>query len=228
MAKEHIVIIDDEEDIVELVRYNLTKEGFRVTGAHNGEDGLDVLRKERPDLLLLDLMLPGIGGLDVCRTCKSDPQLNAMPIIMVSAKGEEIDIVTGLELGADDYVTKPFGLRELLARIRAVIRRKSQKPVSTEQNVKIHELTVDVTRHEAFLGSQRLDLTATEFKLLHFLAGHPGWVFTRAQIVEGVHGDDYPVTDRSVDVQIVGLRKKLGTFESYIETIRGVGYRFKD
>ena len=228
MAKEYVLIIDDEEDIIELVSYNLNKEGFKVVGAKSGEEGLEIMRKDRPELVLLDLMLPGMSGLDVCRACKADPQISHIPIVMVSAKGEEIDIVTGLELGADDYIAKPFGIRELLARVRTVLRRKDRKEVSNDKNIKIHELNINVTRHEAFLAGAQLDLTATEFKLLPFLASHPGWVFTRAQIVEGVHGDDYPVTDRSVDVQIVGLRKKLGDFESYIETIRGVGYRFKE
>lgn len=228
MKKENILVIDDEEDILELVRYNLTKEGYAVHCVASGEEGLKVARAQKPNLIILDLMLPGIDGLDVCKLLKGDPATQHLTIIMLSAKGEESDVVTGLELGADDYVTKPFSPKILIARVRSALRRRSEKS-SDENSPLVREgLKIDPARHEVHLGGQLLDLTATEYKLLHFLARHPGMVFTRLQLVTAVHGDDYPVTDRSVDVQIVGLRRKLGDFGLNIETVRGVGYRMKD
>lgn len=228
MAKENILIVEDEEDILELVAYNLTKEGFRVKGVLTGEDALKKATKESPDLILLDLMLPGLDGLDVCRTLKSDPETKHIPVIMLTAKGEESDIITGLELGADDYLTKPFSPKVLIARIRAVLRRKSRQPEDKTSVLNIHDLIIHPGRHEVLINGNSITLTATEFRILHYLARRPGWVFTREQIVDAVHGEDYPVTNRSVDVQIVGLRKKLGQAENYIETVRGLGYRFKE
>ena len=228
MAKESILVVEDEEDILELLRYNLTKEGYRVTGVATGEEGLRAAKSLLPDLLLLDLMLPGVDGLEVCRLLKQDPKTQRLPIVMVTAKGEEADIVTGLELGADDYLAKPFSPRVLLARVRAVLRRRKKEPPDEAAPLKIHELVVHPGRHEVLINGQPVELTATEFRLLHMLARRPGWVFTRSQIVNGVHGDDYPVSDRSVDVQVVGLRKKLGEAGQYVETVRGVGYRFKE
>jgi two-component system phosphate regulon response regulator PhoB len=228
MAKESILVVEDEEDILELLRYNLTKEGYRVTGVATGEEGLRAAKSLLPDLLLLDLMLPGMDGLEVCRLLKQDPKTQHLPIVMVTAKGEEADIVTGLELGADDYLAKPFSPRVLLARVRAVLRRRKKEPPDEAAPLKIHELVVHPGRHEVLSNGQPVELTATEFRLLHMLARRPGWVFTRSQIVNGVHGDDYPVSDRSVDVQVVGLRKKLGEAGQYVETVRGVGYRFKE
>jgi len=228
MAKEHILVVEDEEDILELVRYNLQKEGYRLTGVHTGEEALKTARTAFPDLILLDLMLPGVDGLEVCRTLKQDPKTQHIPIIMVSAKGEEADIVTGLELGAADYITKPFGPRVLIARVRAVLRRREATPLTESSPLTIHDLFIHPGRHEVLVQGHPVELTVTEFRLLHMLARRPGWVFTRTQIVNGVHGDDYPVSDRSVDVQIVGLRKKLGVCGEYVETVRGVGYRFKE
>jgi two-component system phosphate regulon response regulator PhoB len=228
MAKETILVVEDEEDILELLRYNLTKEGYRVTGVTTGEEGLRAAKSLLPDLLLLDLMLPGMDGLELCRLLRQDPKTQHLPIVMVTAKGEEPDIVTGLELGADDYLAKPFSPRVLLARVRAVLRRRKQQPPDEAAALKIHELVVHPGRHEVLIKGQPVDLTVTEFRLLHMLARRPGWVFTRSQIVRGVHGDDYPVSDRSVDVQVVGLRKKLGEAGQYVETVRGVGYRFKE
>ncbi|AEB10451.1 response regulator [Desulfobacca acetoxidans] len=228
MAKEHILVVDDEEDILELVRYNLTKEGYRVTAVATGEEALRTAHSIHPELILLDLMLPGVDGLEVCRKLKQDPKTSHVPIIMLSAKGEEADIVTGLELGAADYVTKPFSPRVLIARLRAVLRRRSAEPLSESAPLTIHDLVIHPGRHEVLIQGQQVDLTVTEFRLLHMLARRPGWVFTRSQIVNTVHGDDYPVSDRSVDVQVVGLRKKLGALGDYIETVRGVGYRFKE
>ena len=228
MAKETILVVEDEEDIRELLKYNLEKEGYQVFGAVTGEAALQAVRDRRPDLVLLDLMLPGIDGLEVCRKIRRETQTRYLPIIMLTAKGEEADIVTGLELGADDYVTKPFSPRVLLARLRAALRRRGlQLPPATEP-LKIDELLIHPGRHEVLLKGQPIPLTVTEFRLLHHLVRKPGWVFTRSQIVNEIHGEDYPVSDRSIDVQIVSLRKKLGAFGSHLETIRGVGYRFKE
>jgi two-component system phosphate regulon response regulator PhoB len=228
MPKERILVVDDEEDILELVRYNLVKEGYHVSGALTGEDALKKARAEVFDLVVLDLMLPGIDGLDVAKKLKSDQKTGHVPIVMLTAKGEEADVVTGLELGADDYVTKPFSPRVLLARIRAILRRKTAQPDDATSVVRIYELEIDPGRRSVHVSGKPVDLTYTEFQVLYIMARRPGWVFTRSHIVDGVRGDDYPVTDRSVDVQIVGLRKKLGACGIYIETVRGVGYRFKE
>jgi len=230
MAKEQILIIEDEPDIRELIRYNLAREGYQVFEAGSGEEGVRLVLERRPELVLLDLMLPGMDGLDVCRTLRADESLKNLAIVMVTAKGEEPDTVAGLELGADDYITKPFSPRVLLARIRAVLRRKSgEAPVLTEESIIQREgMTIHPGRHEVVIDSDPVDLTYTEFRILHLLARRPGWVFTRYQIVDAVRGDDHPVSDRSVDVQIVGLRKKMGRYSNLIETVRGVGYRFKE
>ncbi len=229
MPKERILVVEDEEDILELIRYNLVKEGYQVTGALTGEDALKKARAEVFDLVVLDLMLPGIDGLDVAKKLKSDPKTGNFPILMLTAKGEEADIVTGLELGADDYVTKPFSPRVLIARVRAILRRKTGKPDEGDVSMlRIYDLEIDLGRRSVLVSGQAVDLTYTEFQVLYLLARRPGWVFTRSHIVDAVRGDDYPVTDRSVDVQIVGLRKKLGPSSRYIETVRGVGYRFKE
>ena len=228
MAHESILAVEDDEDILQLLKYNLTKEGYRVTAVTSGEEGLQIARSAVPDLMLLDLMLPGIDGLEVCRRLKTDSKTGHVPIIMLTAKGEEADIVTGLELGADDYITKPFSTRVLLARVRTVLRRRRAAPPKEDALLRIHELVIDPGRHEVLLQGQAIDLTATEFRLLHLLARRPGWVLTRTNIVEGLHGNDYPVTDRAVDVKIVALRKKLGSAADYVETVRGVGYRFKE
>ncbi|MCB0352463.1 MAG: response regulator [Bdellovibrionales bacterium] len=228
MAKEQILVVEDEEEIVELIDYNLGREGFKIERATTGEDGLAIARSLKPDLILLDIMLPGIHGLDVCRSLKSDPNTSDIPVIIISARGEETDVVTGLELGADDYMTKPFSPRVLVARTRAVLRRKKEAAIDETSALNVHELRINPGKHEVFLKENALSLTATEFRILHFLARHPGWVFTRQQIVDTVHGEDYPVTERSIDVQIAGLRKKLGESSDYIETVRGIGYRMKE
>ena len=228
MKKERILVVDDEEDILELIRFNLAREGYPVICTTSGEESLKIARKEHPDLIVLDLMLPGIDGLEVARVLKNDSKTSGMAIIMLTAKGEEPDIVTGLELGADDYVTKPFSPRVLIARVRAVLRRKIKGELTDESVLRIHDLVIHSGRHEVLVNGDPVQLTFTEFGILNYLAKRPGWVFTRSQIVDAVRGDDYPVTDRSVDVQIVGLRKKLGPAGNYIETVRGVGYRFKE
>jgi len=228
VAKETILVVEDEEDILELLRYNLAKEGYGVIGAATGEEALKAARERLPDLVLLDLMLPGLDGLEVCRRLQQEARTRRLPIIMLTAKGEEADIVAGLELGAADYITKPFSPRVLLARVRAVLRRRQTAVPAEAAALQVHELVIHPGRHEALAAGRPLELTGTEFRLLHILARRPGWVFTRAQIVSLVHGDDYPVSDRSVDVQVVSLRKKLGPYGKYLETVRGVGYRFKE
>jgi two-component system alkaline phosphatase synthesis response regulator PhoP len=228
MGKERILVVDDEEDLLELIRYNLSKEGYRVTCAASGEQAVREARANPPDLILLDLLLPSVDGLEVCKLLKNDARTKHVPIIMLTAKSEEADIVTGLELGADDYITKPFSPRVLVARIKAVVRGRAQPSLGKDVAVKAHELVIHPGRHEVLAGGTPLSLTLTEFRLLHFLAQRPGWAFSRNQIVDAVKGDDYPVTERSVDVQVAGLRKKLGAYGEYIETVRGVGYRFKE
>lgn len=225
---ETILVVEDEESIVELVRYNLQREGYAVHIAMSGEEALGFLRNFQPDLILLDLMLPELDGIEVCKRVRKDEAARNVPILMLTARGEESDIVAGLEAGADDYVTKPFSPKVLLARVKAVLRRKQAGPPSDNAVVTIHDLTIHPGRHEVTIDSQRIELTHTEFRILHYLARRPGWVFTRYQIVDAVHGHDHAVTDRSVDVQIVGLRKKLGHGGDYIETVRGVGYRFRE
>jgi two-component system phosphate regulon response regulator PhoB len=228
MSNERILVVDDEEDILELVRYNLAKEGYQVTGALTGEDALQKALSENFALIVLDLMLPGIDGLEVAKRLKNSPKTEQVPIVMLSAKGEEADIVTGLELGADDYITKPFSPRVMIARVRTALRRKTSKPQDETPVIHIVELEIHPGRRSVLAAGKPVDLTFTEFQVLYLLARRPGWVFTRSMIVDAVHGDDYPVTDRSVDVQIVGLRKKLGDCGKYIETVRGVGYRMKE
>jgi two-component system phosphate regulon response regulator PhoB len=235
MIKKSVLVVEDEEDIRELVSYHLLKEGYQVAGVSSGEEALATAEAQPPDLILLDLMLPGVDGLTVCQRLRSSPRTESVPIVMLTAKGEESDIVGGLNLGANDYVTKPFSPKVLLARVRAVLRRMPGVPLDDadddldgEEVISIHELTIHPGRHEVLVADEPVSLSSTEFRVLYFLAGKPGWVFSRQQILDGVHGDNYAITDRAVDVQIVGLRKKLGSAGKYIETVRGVGYRFKE
>ncbi len=223
-----ILIVDDEEDILEVISYNLSREGYKVICIASGEDALKKIRFELPNLIVLDLMLPGLDGLEVCKELKNGPETSHIPIIMLTAKDEESDIVTGLALGADDYITKPFSPRVLIARVKAVLRRQNKIPSEKEEPVSIHDLYIHPGRHEVKVKGRSVDLTSTEFRLLYFLGKRPGWVFTRYQIVDALRGKDYFVTDRSIDVQIVGLRKKLGLAGKYIQTVRGVGYKFKE
>jgi len=220
--------VDDEEDILDLVDYVLSKEGYEVIKLRTGEEILRRVKSEIPDLILLDLMLPGVDGLDVCKVLKHTADTSGIPVIMLTAKGEEADIVTGLELGADDYIPKPFSTKILLARVKAVLRRRHQKQTDSMEIIRIHDLMIHPGRREVLVNDKPINLTYTEFSLLYFLAQRPGWVFTRYQIVDALRGEDYPVTERSVDVQVVGLRKKLGEAGKYIETVRGVGYRFRE
>ena len=226
--KPHILVVEDEEDILELVSYNLQKEGYQVTQAMSGEKALQSVDEDPPQLILLDLMLPEIDGLEVCRRLKRDPETATIPIVMLTAKGEESDIVAGLEMGADDYVTKPFSPRVLIARVRAVLRRQRRGMASEDAVLTFDELTIHPGRHEVVYQGNTIDLTNSEFAILHLLARRPGWVFTRYRIVDAIRGEHYAVTERAVDVQIAGLRKKLGDAVEYIKTVRGVGYKFTD
>ena len=226
MVKERILVVDDEQDIIELIRYNLELEGFRVMPAYNGEDALRLAKREPPDLLILDLMLPGMDGLEVCQVLKKEPSTNHIPIIMLTAKTKEPDIVVGLELGADDYITKPFSMRELVARVKAVLRR-GPKPGNLEGKLVMGNLIVDSSNCWATWRGNPLDLTPTEFKLLFFLVQRQGRVMTRQQILDGVLGDEAFVTDRTVDVHIRRLRMKLKEASSCIITRRGIGYMFQ-
>jgi two-component system alkaline phosphatase synthesis response regulator PhoP len=228
MPAQSVLVVEDDEQICELLRYNLAREGYQVRTTAGGREALRAIGDQAPELVVLDLMLPDLDGLEVCRRLKRDPATQDIPVVMVTARGEEADVVTGLEMGADDYVTKPFSPRVLLARIRAVLRRRAAEPTGEEDVLRVHNVTVDPRRHEVLVDDEPVPLTATEFRVLHVLARRPGWVFTRRQIAGAVHGCDDVVTDRAVDVQIVGLRKKLGEAGQHIETVRGVGYRMKE
>ncbi len=225
--KNRILIIEDESDIGELLDYNLQKEGYDTILANNGESGLQIAKKEKPNLLILDLMLPGIDGLDVCRLIKSDSNIKDISIVMLTALGQEEDIVKGLESGADDYITKPFSFKVLIARIQSVLRRGQIEELNDEQGVDIMGVKISPRTREVSVNDSIIELTLTEYQILYLLASHPGWVFTRYQIIDKIRGDNYPVTDRSIDFQIVGLRKKMGGLGHLVQTIRGVGYRFK-
>lgn len=225
--KTHILIVEDEEDILALLHYNLMKAGYRVECATDGEEALRILENSTPDLLLLDLLLPGIGGLEICRKIRAAKKTAQLPIIMLSALGEEGDVVKGLDLGADDYVVKPFSMKILLARILSVLRRRDEQPADDDEILR-GQLWIHPGRNLVKVAGEVVELTHTEFRVLLVLASRPGWVFTRYQIVNAVRGEAYAVTDRAVDVQIVGLRKRLGICGAYIETVRGIGYRFCD
>ena len=225
---KNILVVEDDPDIKELISFNLSNQGHQVFEANNGELGIEKAREKLPDLILLDLMLPGIHGLDVCRIIKADQETKDIPIIMVTAMGQEEDIVKGLETGADDYITKPFSIKVLLARVSAVLRRSFEEyDQDSDKSLLINGISIKPRLREVRVKDKVIDnLTFSEFQILYLLAGHPGWVFTRYQIIDKIRGDNYPVTDRSVDFQIVGLRKKLGDAGKLIRTVRGVGYRF--
>ncbi len=231
MSREHILIIEDDKNINELIRYNLQNHNFQTESVIDGAGALLAIGAHRPDLILLDLMLPGINGTELCEKLKANSETADIPIIMVTAKGEEEDIVKGLELGADDYISKPFSPKILVARVKAVLRRKKQEKIErtiNEKPIRIHEMLIDPARHKVEIGDKEVELTFTEFRILYYMASRPGWVCTRTQIVEATRGREYYVTDRSVDVLIFGLRNKMGDYGAYIETVRGIGYRFKE
>lgn len=227
--KQTIAVIEDEPDIQEIIAYNLRREGFDVICALDGKEGLKLILDKKPDLVLLDLMLPSMDGLEICRRVREESSCGHMPIIMVSAKGEESDIVLGLGLGADDYVSKPFKPKELIARVKAMLRRSSQSTsLSSSKTIVCGELNIDIEKHQAQLSGMTLALTSTEFKMLSSLAGNSGRVFTREQLINQSLGEHAVVVDRNIDVHIRGIRKKLGDQQDLIETIRGIGYRFKE
>ena len=232
MAGEKILIVEDDPDIAEMISYNLGKEGYGIVLTDNGEDAVARAQKEHPAIIILDIMLPGMDGMEVCRTLKQADETRHMPIIMLSARSQETDKVVGLELGADDYVTKPFSPRELIARIRAVLRRGSALDTGdigdAGQVVRSGEVAIDSLRHRVTVSGTEVALTSTEFKLLEFLAQRPGEAITRQQILDSVFGYSSDVYDRTVDTHIKTLRKKLGQAKGCIETLRGVGYRFKE
>jgi two-component system phosphate regulon response regulator PhoB len=228
MSNYKILVIEDEPEIREIIEYNLKREGYQLLEAESGEQGLRMAASQNPDLIILDIMLPGIDGLEICRQLKRDSHLHSIPLIMVTARTEETDVVTGLELGADDYITKPFSPRVLVARVRARLRARKTAVQSGDSPIRIKRITIDPGRHLVKVDNKSIHLTATEFNILNVLARHAGWVMSRYDIVNAVRGENAIVTDRSVDVQIAGLRKKLGACGNYIETVRGVGYRLSD
>jgi DNA-binding response OmpR family regulator len=221
-----ILVVEDEPDLLDLVVWNLRKEGFRTVRAETGEQALALARDERPDLVLLDLMMPGLDGLEVCRRLRSQDDTKSIPIVMVTARAEEGDAVVGLALGADDYVKKPFGVAELLARVRAVLRRTSPAPDAAPRPLRVDDLEVDVARHEVRLRGKDVEATPTELRLLHHLVRNRGRVFSRAQLLDRAVGTDVGVVERNVDVHVAMLRKKLADYGDRIVTVRGVGYKF--
>lgn len=228
MGYGKILVVEDNPDILELVAYNLESQGYEVNRAMTGENGLAQVNSQNPDLVVLDVMLPGIDGLDVCRKLKQNEATRGIPVILLTARSEDSDIISGLELGADDYITKPFSPKVLIARVRAALRRLSEEKVpGADQILQVHGITMDTVRHEVTVEGELVNMSATEFAILKHLMSNPGWVFSRNQIIDAVRGGNYPVTERSVDVQILGLRKKLGSQGQHIETVRGVGYRLR-
>ena len=228
MIRQSVLVVEDEEDIMEVIRFNLEKEGYEVNQALSGEKALQVIENNLPSLVLLDLMLPGINGLDLCRIFKQNDRTKAIPVIMLTAKSEDADIVAGLEMGAEDYITKPFSPRVLLARVRTVLRRRETGVKDDSSVIQVDGMQIHPGRHEVTMGENVVDLTPSEFRILHYLARRPGWVYSRDQIIDAIRGHGYVVTDRAIDVQVVGLRKKLGDYGKFIETVRGIGYRFRD
>ena len=228
MSRQSVLVVEDEEDIMEVIRFNLEKEGYEVHQALSGEKALQVIENNLPSLVLLDLMLPGINGLDLCRIFKQNDRTKAIPVIMLTAKSEDADIVAGLEMGAEDYITKPFSPRVLVARVRTIFRRRESGVKDDSSVIQVEGMQIHPGRHEVTMGDNVVDLTPSEFRILHYLARRPGWVYSRDQIIDAIRGHGYVVTDRAIDVQVVGLRKKLGDYGKLIETVRGIGYRFRD
>ncbi len=227
MSERKILIVEDEDNIAELVAFNLQKNGYKTARAESAEAAFDLLKRENFSLILLDLMLPGMDGLDFCRAYRADKSLPQAPVIMLTARSEDADVVSGLELGANDYVTKPFSPRVLLARVRAQLRDSAgREPQARSSSVSLHGIELDAEFHEVKVDGKRAELTANEFSILELFLRNPGKVYSRDAIITSVHGDGYPVTDRAVDVAIVNLRRKLGAKATLIETVRGVGYKF--
>ena len=228
MSQATVLVIDDEKDLLELVRYNLEKEHLDVITASDGQSGLEIGLKHKPDLVLLDLMMPGMNGMEVCKQLRADARTSRVPIIMLTAKAAETDKIVGLEMGADDYITKPFSVRELIARVRALLRRSGPGAEAAEV-IRRGDLQIDTAKHEVTYGGQRVSLTATEFRILEFLASRPGRVLSRDDIIDGALGRDASVFNRTIDVHVTALRKKLGPVGGQkIETVRGFGYKWAD
>ncbi|MBN1764761.1 MAG: response regulator transcription factor [Sedimentisphaerales bacterium] len=228
MTDSKIVLVDDEDAILELLTYNFSRQGYEVFCAETGREALRLIDSRKPEIIILDLMLPDIDGLEICKQLKRNPRTEQIPIVMLTAKGEEADIVTGLELGADDYVTKPFSFKVLASRVRNILNRRKNYANVEGDEIQIYDLTINPSRHEVLLAGKPINLTHTEFRILQMLTRRPGLVFTRYQIVDAIHGSEYAVTDRTIDVQVASIRKKLKSYSRYIETVRNVGYRFKD
>ena len=230
MSKETILIVDDEESILKLIKYNLENEGYGVISVTSGEEALAKAFEVIPELIVLDLMLPGLSGIEVCKLLARDDRTSLIPVLMLTARSEDSDIIAGLEAGADDYITKPFSPKILIARIKTVLRRKiknGKHSVKTAE-ISIHEIYINLKKHEVISEGELIDLSVTEFTILEFLCKNPGWVFSRNQIISAVKGENYPVTERSVDVQILGIRKKLKSQGRFLETVRGIGYRMAE
>jgi len=223
-----ILLVEDEDDIAALIAFSLEQEHYQTLRAASGEEGMALARQNKPALIVLDLMLPGMDGLEVCKRLRNDPSTALIPVLMLTAKSEETDIVVGLELGADDYVVKPFSPKVLLAKIKVLLRRKDNPKPYADPVTTFKDLTIHPGRREVFVGSNSIALTRSEFGILHLLATKPGWVFTRGHILDVTRGEDVQITERAVDVQVVSLRKKLGPAGALIETVRGVGYRLKE
>lgn len=223
-TKKRVLVVDDEIDLLEIIEFNLEKEGFIVKCVKSGEEALKAVISFKPDVVILDLMLPGIDGYETCKAIRQNPATSSVVIIMLTAKGEDSDIITGLEIGADDYIVKPFSPKVLIARIRATSRKQARS--LKKDLIKVHSMVIDPNQHSIFVNNKKIDVTANDFELLLLFASEPGQVFTRQQIIESLRGENYAITERAVDVQIVGLRRKLGKAGKYIETIHGVGYRF--
>jgi len=231
MAKKKILVIEDDRDISELITYNLEREGYEIACLYDGSQAIEFVRKRKPELILLDLMLPEVDGIEICRTLKSDPNTKHIPIIMLTAKSEEADVVVGLQMGADDYIPKPFSPKVLVARIKAITRRMVESQlssVSAENLRNFGDFSIDLLKHKISYKGQEVKLTSIEFDIVEFLSRSPGRVWTREQILDNVWKEGKFIIDRAVDVHVRGLRKKLGRAEDYVETVRGVGYRFKD
>lgn len=226
MAKETILIVEDEKDIAEMIAYNLEREHYKIFCEYSGADVMEIAREENPNLILMDIMLPDTDGLELCKSLRADKKTKNIPIVFLSAKSQEMDKILGLELGADDYITKPFSPRELLARIKAVLRRSV--PSSEQEKIRQQDIQVDIEKHKVKVYGKSVDLTRTEFSILEFMVSRPGRVLSREKLINAVFGYDSEVYDRTVDAHIKSLRKKLGTAKHYIETVRGMGYRFKD
>lgn len=223
-----VVVIEDEPDILDVIVYNLDREGFQVHGAEDGEAGLALVKKRNPDVVLLDLMLPGRDGLEVCRALKADPVTRDIPVVMVTAKGEESDVILGLGLGADDYVVKPFSPKVLVARVKSVLRRGRSRDTADAPRIARQGVVIDLSRHKVTVDDATVVFTPTEMRLMHFLASHPGRVFTRDHLLSRCIGEHAVVIDRNIDVHIRAIRKKLGKRRDLLETVRGVGYRWSD